>query len=157
MIFTLSIVALLVTWGLVIHTMTKQLIVPAAVDNIVRRIRTDEENELVKKYAAMFGLDNEAHEINVAELIEMGRKYEEYLGSDVIDSIAEQHVNFYASMCSRKPAATGRVINKPRRHRINKMIKRREILAHITCLAHTVFIQIITGGNKDGEPSTSTN
>lgn len=115
---------------------------------------TQYDYTLVKKYSALFGLDNEV-EVDVQVILDMGRKYEEYLGTATIDSLIEQHEYFYAPLYHVRSAVTGGCINKPRRHCINKMIKGREVLVHITCLAHTIFIQIITGGNKDGEPSSS--
>ena len=149
MLFHLFIITLFAAWGITTLVMAEKVIAPV----VMERILSKQEHELVKKYAAMFGLDNEAHDLDVNELIEIGRKYEEYLGSDVIISIAEQHVNHHRYTMHSNIA---RHMNA-RRHHVNQVINERNILTHITCLAHTVFIQIITGGNKDGEPSTSNN
>jgi hypothetical protein len=57
---------------------------------ILSRIYTKEELELAKKYAAVFGLENEAISVDVDALLEMGRKVEEYLGSEKVDEIVSE-------------------------------------------------------------------
>jgi hypothetical protein len=140
-----------------IHVISLGLVVTLAVTSakdITAYVRTKQMSkyspELVKKYATIFGLDNETI-TDVDALIEMGRKYEDFLGSEVIDDIVKQHHSFYSSYT----VVTVRQRVNARRHHVNQVIKEHSIINRITCLQHTIFTQLITGGNKDGESNSS--
>jgi hypothetical protein len=62
------------------------------------RIYSDAEIEKIKEYAELFGVDATAHNVNIQELLDMGRKAEDELGEEVIQEIITKAriVNRYA-------------------------------------------------------------
>jgi hypothetical protein len=152
LIILLALASIAVTMGIAIYGLAGHCghqhinLAPKTLHNL-------EDFEEARRYAAIFGLTNDAHDLNIQELLEMGRKYEAFLGSEAIDNIVEQHEAFYA------PCNTVNIKERinARRHYVNRVVKESNIVAHINGLAHTIFIQIITGGNKDGEPSINAN
>jgi hypothetical protein len=104
---------------------------------------TTDELEEARKYATLFGLNNE-HDINVEELLQMGRKYAEFLGEDKLDDLVsivestvcfEQHHEY-----------------KGEHHLINIIMAAHSLIT-VPC-----FITVVTkclGGDRDGEPNSS--
>lgn len=117
-------------------------------NKVVRHILSVEEMEEAKKYAAMFGLDNDAVNVDVLQLLEIGRKYKEHLGEETIEHIVEQHVQHHNSI--RKTIATHA---NARRHHVNQVVREHSMI--IVFRFTTVFTKTISGGNKDGEPTIS--
>lgn len=113
--------------------------------------------EEARKYAAMFGLGND-HDVNVAELLAMGRKYAAYIGNErfeeIHNAIVQEHEAYYVSLFtdhdSSKVKPTRSRIN---RHLINKMMKGRELVVAVTSPSF-ITINKSFGGDRDGEPTT---
>lgn len=113
------------------------------------RILTVQELELVKKYSALFGIDNEAHNVDVEQILEMGRKYEDYLGTETMDSLFEQHQSHHCNTMQENIALYMNV----RRCHVNRVMREHSMSVAIGFT--TVFTKTISGGTKDGEPTIS--
>lgn len=116
---------------------------------VVRRILSVGEIEEAKQYAAMFGLDNDMTNIDVVELIRIGRKYRDELGSETISNIATKHYEHH-KVCNTMQSNIARYRNV-RRHYVNQVVKEHGLV--IAASHITVFTKILTGGNKNEEPS----
>jgi DNA gyrase/topoisomerase IV subunit B len=119
-----------------------------------KKVFSTEEIAEARRYASIFGLDNEV-DVNIEELIEMGRKYEEFLGTDVIDSIVEQHENFVVAYLAAHDHSNSRPARSKRnRHFINVMLNVQDLVAH----AAPSFTNTITktfGGDRNDETQSS--
>lgn len=117
-------------------------------DKVKQRFINKDEMELAKRYVAMFGLDSDELDVDIAVVLEMGRKYESYLGRDKIEEIhaaiaqAKMDRYFYQNPESRGV-----------HHRINMVIKSSGLITAPSLVA--VSTKITTGGNEDAEPSIS--
>jgi hypothetical protein len=105
-----------------------------------------QEMEQVKKYSAMFGLDTGDVDVDITVILEMGQKYESYLGSEKFEelhaAIVQERVNRYFHVNPESRSA---------HHQINMVIKSHSARAVSFTLS---FIKIATGGRKDGEPTS---
>lgn len=108
-----------------------------------KRVLNLEEIEEVKTYAEVFGLDNH-HSVSTLELLEMGRKAQQYLGSERMKEIAEQ-----ARTCSNVfyiPATS--VYSITISHLVRGLLKVADLIA-IQNIA--VFMTVLMGGDRNGE------
>ena len=108
---------------------------------------TEEEILEVKKYAELFGLDNDTHDIDIVKLLEMGRKMTAYVGNERIEelhaAIEQAKIETYFHVNEK---ASGKV------HRVLELIHRSMLIA---VPSYTNISIKLFGGDKDGEPSSS--
>jgi hypothetical protein len=106
------------------------------------------EAEEVKRYAQIFGLDNESISDNEA-LLEMGRKMEEDLGKERVDCLVELVRVHHGTSFVARPHKVNKLFNCMINSviQVSKMIKRFTV---VMFMPHTI------GGDKDGESNIHT-
>jgi hypothetical protein len=115
----------------------------------VTKILTLEEINAVKRYAAIFGVGNDSHEIDNIQLLELGRKVKGLIGDEKVEELAELAQ-------SGEPLRTYVVLStndiKSEHHRMNKMLNACELIT----VPSFVVINEIRGGDRGGEEAIST-
>lgn len=110
---------------------------------LVAKFLNNTELEEARKYATLFGLHND-HDVDVKELLAMGRKYAAFIGNDRMDEMVEL-------IQSTQVCYVRRVKTKGAYHRLNHMIQAHALIAGPSFIVLTTKI---FGGDRDGEPST---
>jgi hypothetical protein len=113
-------------------------------EQVVGHIFSTHDLEEAKKYAELFGLDNTV-EVNIEELLEMGRKMEAYLGSDKTDELYATVIRAKMDRyCYQYPES--RSIH----HRINIMMRAHNLVSTTwaSVFIHSI-IKSVGGGRND--------
>jgi hypothetical protein len=139
------------------------IVLPAAcliasndVERVVKQILSAQELEEAMEYASMFGLDNEAVDVDYLELIRVGRKYKAELGAEAIERIARKHREHHND--SNHITMQDNIVRHAysRRHHVNQVVKECSIIGHMN-IANIVFTKMITGGSRDEEQNINDN
>lgn len=112
-------------------------------ERISKDLLTVEELEVLKKYAMMFGIYNDADDINTEQLLELGRKLESHLGTETVEEIV------YVIKYSHRRTIS--LKSEGLQHRMSNMIKENKLIA-IPSFVRLVSTETI-GGDRDGEPN----
>lgn len=139
-VFTFAIPTLLIVMGF----FAREIKTPRAT-----RIISNSELEEARRYATMFGLTNDA-DIDVVSILEMGRKYEAFIGSDKVDEI----VSLAGSAMPETYSPGYYFESRAEHHVFNNMIKVQDLVA---VSHHNSFIASLIralGGDKNDEPTS---
>jgi hypothetical protein len=149
LVFLLSVVAALTTVYAVSFSLADKAktIKAQRITNAARTL-TLEEIELLKKYAELFGIGNDAHDLSIEQLLEMGKQMEATLGYTAeelevfVQAAYYQYITIAPSMDSRG-----------KHHCLNNLMSSHSIIGSLSSFVST---KKIFGGDKDGEPTIST-
>jgi hypothetical protein len=115
----------------------------------VTKILTLEEINAVKRYAAIFGVGNDSHEIDNIQLLELGQKVKGLIGDEKVEELVEL-------VQSGEPLRNYVVLStndmRSEHHRMNKMLNACELIT----VPSFVVINEIRGGDRGGEEAIST-
>jgi hypothetical protein len=116
----------------------------------IKKMFSSEELAEAKRYAVMFGLANDALDIDIEEILKMGRKLESYIGSERLTEIHEVIVQSKVRQYFYQSDKQNGI-----QRRLHIMLKATKLVAAswITGLIRNIIKAL--GGDRNGEPSST--